>query len=417
MIVIIGAGISGLSAARALKERGEKFILLEKEDHVGGLSTQYQDGGYWFDFSGHYFHFQDKPEIREYLLRTSPFKEYKRVSRTFLLDRYIPYPVQFHLSYLPAAVRDAVYQEIITRMEQRTIGREKHLGEFLEQHFGHTLVELFFEPFLTKYYRVALNEIAARMDRGSIPVPNKEKVEAGYRGQRFIDTGYNPVFYYPQTSTRDFIHRYAQPLMDQVRLKSVVTGVDLQKQTLATSEETVHYDHLISTMPLKELLQCTGDRDHLPLAQKLRHISTLVVNVMLKEKRKRFHWVYLAEKKFPFYRAGYYPHRQPPAVYLEKSVEPGYQMDPVAIKQETVWTLEQLGLIKSGEEIIFISYRYIPVSYIIFTREWANIVPPLLEQLRLRHVHSLGRYGMWNYTSMGDDVKTARECIDALYNK
>jgi hypothetical protein len=38
MIVIIGAGISGLTAARNLDK---DYIVLEKENYIGGLSTQY----------------------------------------------------------------------------------------------------------------------------------------------------------------------------------------------------------------------------------------------------------------------------------------------------------------------------------------------------------------------------------------
>ena len=43
MNVIIGAGISGLSAGQAL---GDDFLILEKSGVAGGLSGQYRAGGY-----------------------------------------------------------------------------------------------------------------------------------------------------------------------------------------------------------------------------------------------------------------------------------------------------------------------------------------------------------------------------------
>ena len=110
MIVIIGAGISGLTAARNLDK---DYIILEKENYIGGLSTQYHANGYWFDFGGHYFHFQDKDDIKKYLLNFSRFKEFKRKSKTFLLNRYIPYPVQLHLSYLPSPLKNKILKEIL----------------------------------------------------------------------------------------------------------------------------------------------------------------------------------------------------------------------------------------------------------------------------------------------------------------
>ena len=81
MNIVIGAGISGLSAGQAL---GGEFVILEKSGRAGGLSGQYRAGGFAFDHGGHYFHFQDKPEIKEHVERFHAFREYRRDSKIFL---------------------------------------------------------------------------------------------------------------------------------------------------------------------------------------------------------------------------------------------------------------------------------------------------------------------------------------------
>lgn len=407
MIVIIGAGITGLTAAANLPP-GRDWVILEKENYTGGLATQYFSNGYWFDFGGHYFHFQGKPEIKDYLLRFCTFREYPRKSKTFLLDRYIPFPLQFHLSYLPAPVRNLIVKEIL----QGGQGQPANLRDFLLTHFGGALVDLFFEPFLSKYYQVDLTTLAAGMERGSIPVPDKEQVLRGYKGDKFAITGYNPVFYYPSASMRHFFRQYTMGLdPNRLRFAGEVLEIDYLKREVKTREQTYAFDKLITTMPLKRLLEIIKPAESFPSPRELSHITTLIVNVVLERKRKQFHWVYLPEPKFPFYRMGFYPGHTPPVCYLERTVPPDFVPDREALLRETEFTLNELKVIRSRKEILHLDARVIPVSYILFKKNWKTVVPPLLEKLRTYNIYSIGRFGSWNYTSMSDDVKSALELI------
>lgn len=399
-VLIIGAGISGISSARNLKK---EFIVLEKSGEIGGLSTQYYSGGYWFDYGGHYFHFQDKLSVKTYLEKVLPFREYRRKSKVFVLTRLIPFPIQFHLSFLPARRRREIVEEILRPSTRDS----ENLHEYLKDNFGSHFFELFFKPFLEKYYGCDLRDMAARMDKGSIPVPDKKTVIAGARGEKFLKAGYNPLFYYPRPGLRGFFQEYSRDVSSRISLQEEVLAIDVDKRIVETTTRTLPYQYLINTMPLKSLLKVIKPGRRFPDHRMLQHTSTLVCNVVLKRRRRRFHWVYLPEKKIPFYRVGFYPAQEAPVCYLERSLSSSQVRAKDDFYDDILFTLKELKLIDSRSEIVYYDARKIPISYVIFNHDWQKITPLLLEQLKLYNIYSIGRYGAWNYTSMSDDVLSA----------
>ena len=411
MKIIIGAGISGLSAARNLKG---KYIVLEKNKVCGGLSTQYKSNDYWFDYSGHYFHFKNNPQVKSYLEQYSPFKSYLRKSKIYIHNQLVPFPIQLHLSHLPKRKARLIVDEFPDHPKTTC----PNLESFLKENFGNELFTTFFQPFLNKYYQTSLKNLLATMDKGSIPVPDKKAVLQGFWGKRFQNQGYNPVFFYPTTSLRQLIENMATPIYPHIELNQEVQTIDWKNRKVFTRQKSYSYECLINTMPLNRLLNRLEPGLDLPDSTELKYISTLFCNVVLKRKRKRFHWVYLAEKKFPFYRAGFYPSRNPPVCYLERTItrrtkSPSHEQ----LTTDIMFTLKELGIIKESDEILYIDHRIIPVSYVIFNLEWEKVVPLTLAKLRRLGIYSIGRYGAWNYTSMSDDIRMAVETTDKINEK
>ena len=418
MILIIGAGISGLTAARHLT--GERLIL-EKKPVAGGLATEYNANGYWFPYGGHYFHFQGKEKIRNELETIQPFHRCRRNSKVLLAGRFIPFPLQFHLGYLPGDLRRAILAEMLQPRSLAASAAGLDLESFLIHHFGPKLTDLFFRPFQAKFWRQPMNGLLANMDKGSIPIPDRDSVLAGSsqgrqgsRGRRFPDVGYNPVFHYPRPSLKGFIDGYSRPVFGRIRFNETVKAIDSRKKEVVTANGRFAYDHLISTVPLPDLLGMLTPPETAPAPAELRHISTLVANLVLKTRRRRFHWLYLPEKELPFYRAGYYPAKDRPLVYLEKTVAAGQGTDLKTALPEIILTLKKTGMIKEKTELLHADLTVIPVSYVIFDRKWPRLVPPVLERLRRKQIYSIGRYGSWNYTAMSDDILAAETLAKEL---
>gem|GEM_PF-6307684 len=239
--------------------------------------------------------FQDKPEIRRHVEAFRAFRGFRRNSKVFLQRRFIPYSLQYHLAGLPARQRHPILAEILAGAGGPP-GQD--LERFLLAHFGPTLVRLFFAPYLEKFYGRPLTAMIAGMDKGSIPIPRKEDVLAGALRRRSCAEGYNPVFYYPSGALQAFIDDYSRPLAGRIRCQEEVLAIEPARKQVITRTGSYRYDSLISTMPLKQLLGIMAPPPPFP-RQRLRHLSTLVVNAVLARRRRRFHWLYLPEAHFP----------------------------------------------------------------------------------------------------------------------
>ena len=58
-VAILGAGLTGMSAALSLKAAGTDHRIFEKQGHVGGHCVTLEDSGYRFDRTGHLLHLRD----------------------------------------------------------------------------------------------------------------------------------------------------------------------------------------------------------------------------------------------------------------------------------------------------------------------------------------------------------------------
>lgn len=62
--LIIGAGIAGLGASHALKQRGETSLVLEQDETYGGLCGNFEINGFRFDRFVH-FSFSPYEDVNE----------------------------------------------------------------------------------------------------------------------------------------------------------------------------------------------------------------------------------------------------------------------------------------------------------------------------------------------------------------
>jgi len=120
-IVIIGGGPTGLAAGYRLRELGyTNFVLLEARHKVGGLaSSETSPNGFIYDIGGHvlFSHYQYFDRLFDRLMGDE-YQEFLRESWVWMFDRFLPYPFQNNIKFLP---KDVVLECLLGLIEHPAI--------------------------------------------------------------------------------------------------------------------------------------------------------------------------------------------------------------------------------------------------------------------------------------------------------
>src|SRR5829696_159718 len=104
-VVIIGAGVTGVTIARLLQKAGfHDCVILEAEAEAGGLCRSQVIDGHVLDLGGGHLLCSRYPEVYRFIFEHMPeseFNLFERVSKIRLGEHLIDYPVEYNLWQLP----------------------------------------------------------------------------------------------------------------------------------------------------------------------------------------------------------------------------------------------------------------------------------------------------------------------------
>ncbi|HET9870390.1 MAG TPA: NAD(P)-binding protein, partial [bacterium] len=123
-VLIAGGGLAGLACARELHLAGADHLLVERERELGGLCRTVRTGGFTFDYTGHFLHF-NKPEMRQWVLSLmgDRLKPRRRHAAVYSEGAYTEYPYQENNAGLPPGVaRENVLGYLEAQLRRRFQG-------------------------------------------------------------------------------------------------------------------------------------------------------------------------------------------------------------------------------------------------------------------------------------------------------
>jgi protoporphyrinogen oxidase len=450
-VVILGAGPAGLAAAYDLTRRGERPLVLERSDTVGGISRTVNYKGYLFDLGGHRFFtkFDEVQKLWEEVLGDDLLVR-PRLSRIFYNGRFFDYPLRAGNALRNLGARESARCMVsYARARARPRGGESSFEEWVANRFGDRLFEIFFKSYTEKVWGIPTSEIGAewasqRIKNLDLSTAVKGALLGPLRGRlqpAEVVTSLIEEFRYPRTgpglmydTLRDRVvaqggevamrHEAVRVEREGFRVRRVISRN-------AAGEEQVHEaEHVLSSMPLTLLVRALHPRvpdEVWEAAHALTFRNLLTVDLIV-DHPDLFpdNWIYVHEARLQLGRVqnfkNWSPHMVPDPSKTSLGLEyfcgdddPIWRMSVPELVALGTREMEQTGLLR-GARVLDGTAIWVPKAYPVYRRGYERHLNTLVDYLRrFENLQTMGRYGMFKYNNADHSILTALLAVENLH--
>lgn len=413
--LLVGAGVSTLSAALQLQRAGIDYEIFEQSTQAGGLCQTVTTSGFTYDTVSHVLHIRSK-EAQEVLadFLNNDCIHVERSSAVYFEGRHIPFPFQAHLGFLPLHVRFKAFASLLwaTLTRSSKDSQPANFSEWVRRHYGESVSELFMKPYNEKLWGVPATDLSTDWVGSFVPKTSMVDVLRSFTGHR-SQMGYNAKFSYPREGgIGGLVENLAAPLRP-IHFERRKTSLSLDKREAQFgTDATTPFTDLITCIPLKQLAQITTDlpEELRELTRSLKSTSVLSLIYCLDGPLPhKHHWIYYHESKYPFFRLFFPSNIHEGMAPRGCSIIAAEISNPVSGSQEaaeleTLQRLQELGLIKDKSSIVHSSRHFYQYGYPVHDLKREQIVQRVLDYYRSSHVWPVGRFGAWYYSSVDDAI-------------
>lgn len=397
-IAVLGAGVSGLSAARMLKDKGHEVVVYEKNPTIGGLArSRYVNGMLYDPHGGHILNSKHK-EVMDWVFSIYPKENWQytdRNAKIFFSGKYVSYPFELSLCELDAddAV-DCVHDFVLSQM-----GPEPdNFKDWLTWNFGKSIADFYMIPYNEKIWAYPLEDMGTGWMRGKMPLPTKKEI---IRSVILKDPKERKMphssFYYP-------LHGGIQSMVN-----AIGEGLNIHTDFTIKSIKKVNdkwnvndegqYDKIISTIPLPELpgvMELPEKVVNLIKGLKYNSLTTVLFDCP----KTDITWLYIPSHDYKCHRVGYQsaltPYANPDTTRGCGALEvigTSFKVTDDIVNDNTL--PKELGFEK------ILDQQFSEYAYVIHDKAYDTNVNGIKEYFKGdSSFNLLGRWATWNYKNM-----------------
>ncbi len=250
-VVILGAGVAGLSTAYFLQQFGIHSIVLEKNSYHGGLARSFRWNDFWCDFSAHRFYAHNQA-VLDRVRTLTPMIEHYRRSKIFFHQHWLHDPIDILelMLHLPIDESLRIIKDYVHR-DQTLV--DQSFEHYVLKRYGRALYDIFFRNYTERLFSLPGHQIAVEWAQWKVRLSSPfDRLRSSTR-TKFRQ------FYYPITggygAIVDGLYRKVQ---DQVILNAQVREFVRNNEQLIQGvtylidgqEHKIYADQIISTLPI-----------------------------------------------------------------------------------------------------------------------------------------------------------------------
>jgi protoporphyrinogen oxidase len=428
-IAILGGGLSGLTLARLLKEKGRDVIVLEAEQEYGGLCRSKTEQGFTFDVGGSHIIFSRDTEVLDFMRRMIAGNEQRnnRNTKIFYKQQFIKYPFENGLSDLPPEDRFFCINGFVKNLiavEKGEVPAPKNFREWIYFTFGEGIAECYMVPYNEKIWKFPTDRMSCHWVDGRIPRPPVEDIIRSAIGIETEGYTHQAVFSYPlDGGIEALVQAIARPIEQFIRTGFRVTSLKKcgDQWEISNGKEVIHADQCICTMPVQHLLVCL---EGVPTEVKnavheLKYNSLVCVNIGIRGPVPPISWLYVPDPSlgktnrisFP---SGYSRHVAPDgcsAILAEITHQPHDEvagMNDAELTGEVVEMLQEMHLV-TKDQVVYSSVERQPFAYVVYDLEYLKNIALVKNYFNGFGIPLVGRFAQFDYLNMDGCIRSVMD--------
>lgn len=406
-VAVIGGGVSGLSVARMLSEKGNLVAVFEKEAIPGGLvRCERIDGVLYHCVGGHVFNSRNRL-VLDWFWRHFDKEDFTLATRhaVVALDegRWVDYPIENHLYQLNPAMQETVLSELL-EISAQGYPEVNNFDDFLRGRFGTTLYREYFAPYNRKIWRRSLRDVPLAWLDGKLPMPTVKEILLSNIGKVKEMNMVHSTFHYPKLNG-------SQHIAD-----TLAHGLDIRYSTPVTDMARTGEKWLVNGECFDVAIYCANIKDLPKLLRSvnidLSQVETLeahgTTSVLCEIETNPYSWVYMPSSLHESHRiicTGNFAESNSPHGMSTATIEFTLPLS----KEEILIQLERIPLRPR-----YIAHRYTPYTYPVQTSETPDVISSVKSQLEPLNFHLLGRFAEWEYYNMDAAMDAAMKLTESL---